>query len=384
LHRIAPAAWRRVDLMPGFKPTRGVGRRGVDGRGIAPGDAGSGAAESDRRRVIEVRDDARSQRALAPGFRRTIDGQLLTAIGDGMRQSSLRTLLVTLAMTLLSLGPSAVSAVQAATCGDSVGPCSCGDTVITSTKLGATDPILSTTCPDTGLIVDPFSVPTPGLTLEIAGTLRGSGRGFGIQLARNADHVVITTGHIVGYDVGVGAFNLATNSEFSRLDISDAGAGIELREGSDGNIVANNTISASRTAISVSGDRNEVRQNRTDGAGIVAQLGIGNIVSRNICKDASVCYTIAGDSAVVDRNRSQGNTGTRAFSFFGVFHTVTQNSAESGQGDGFFVQSSFSKFIRNRSNHNAGVGIVGQGFGNEYTDNRCTGNGEASSPPGLC
>src|SRR5262245_10446465 len=104
-----------------------------------------------------------------------------------MRQTSPRApLAILLTLALTALGAWAIPHARAAECGDAVGPCQCGDRVVTDTKLGGTDPVLRTTCPCDGLIV------TSRVTLDIGGTLRGQGDTCsGIVLEGNATGVVV-------------------------------------------------------------------------------------------------------------------------------------------------------------------------------------------------
>src|SRR5262245_30684672 len=92
-----------------------------------------------------------------------------------MRRLVSRSLLVTAALALISFAHSAVSPALAQCvfapgppCGEGVGPCRCGDTVVKSTKLDRSDPVLQTPCPENGLAV------ASGVRLEVGGTVRAA------------------------------------------------------------------------------------------------------------------------------------------------------------------------------------------------------------------
>ena len=77
-----------------------------------------------------------------------------------MRDLLLRALLITPALALIASAQGAVSPALGAcqapgpACGDGIGvPCSCGDTVVTYTRLSGSDPVLQTPCPFDGLFV---------------------------------------------------------------------------------------------------------------------------------------------------------------------------------------------------------------------------------------
>jgi Right handed beta helix region len=302
-------------------------------------------------------------------------------------------LIVFLACNLMILGHGSVTPAFGAPCGDGVGPCSCGDTVVTSSRLDGSDPVLKTPCPCDGLIVE------SGVTLVIGGTIR---RGqsdaciglfpSGIILAPNAKDVTITTGRIVGFDIGVRSdFDTGVvRGRFTRLQILDSRLfGIRL----DGDILytwANVVKNASlRAAIEIFGNGNEVSLNRAeDSAFGVVVNGINNVIARNLAvRNDFDGFTISGNNATVDRNRAQYNGG-EGFFIEGVNHAVTLNIAEQNGTDGFTVFATESSFRRNRSDYDAIFGIFDFADGmttNMYIDNRCTGSGFfPTNVPGAC
>src|SRR5262247_3599635 len=119
-----------------------------------------------------------------------------------MRHLVSRSLLVTAALALISFTHGAVPPalaqcvfVPGSPCGERVGPCRCGDTVVTSTRLDGSDPVLQTPCPMNGLSV------ASGVRLEVGGTVRAAAGNTcsGIVVLPNATNVVVTTGKIVGF-----------------------------------------------------------------------------------------------------------------------------------------------------------------------------------------
>lgn len=303
-----------------------------------------------------------------------------------MRHAAVRFLLIIPVLALISLGPRAVSFAQGepGACGDGLGPCRCGDSVLTDTRLDGSDPVLKTPCPCVGLFV------ASGVRLVIGGTIQSASNNTcsGIVVPPGATDVVVTVGRIVGFEKAVEAGSFAAGvrrSEFSRLQLVDNNLGISLL--GDDNLIAQNISTQSQFfAIGVSGARNTVILNRTEeGQHGLDVEGNDNVVSRNqALRHQLDGIIIAGERATVDRNRAQYNEGA-GFVVMGTDHTVTLNVAEANDGGGFFIIASASTFARNRSNFNRGFGIDDAGVGNTFTDNRCTGNSLGpSDPSGLC
>jgi len=302
-----------------------------------------------------------------------------------MRNLLVRSLLLPSVLVLIAFGPGAVSPVLGADCGDGVAPCSCGDTVVTYTRLDGSDPVLRTPCPCDGLLV------ASDVTLKINGTIRGQAGNTcsGIRVLPGATDVVVTTGRIVGFDHGVEAEGVS-QSRFSGLQIVNcADTGIEV-EGDDNVIEGNVITGCGSEGIEVEGEGNLVSLNRTEnggGFGIVVD-GEENVVSRNLSqRNAFDGIVVGGEENIVDRNRSKYN-GLEGYFIDGEEHTVTLNIAEGNGTDGFTVFATESTFTRNRSDNNVDLGIfdaAGGGTTNTYTDNRCTSNGAGpSNVPGAC
>jgi len=182
-----------------------------------------------------------------------------------MRETALRALLIIPVLALILIGPGAAVRArgQVGACGDGLGPCRCGDTVVVDTKLDGKDPVLSTPCPCVGLLV------ISGVTLVIGGTIRGASGNTcsGIVVPPRATDVVVTTGTIVGFETAVEGGNIATfgvrRSEFSRLQVVDNNLGISI-VGNDNLIERNVSTRSQFFGIGVSGARNVVTLNRTE------------------------------------------------------------------------------------------------------------------------
>jgi hypothetical protein len=302
-----------------------------------------------------------------------------------MRHPSLRAL-VTLTLALIGVGAAGITPARAADCGDGVGPCHCGDRVVVNTRLGGSDPVLRTPCPCDGLVV------ASGVSLELRGTLTGEQDNFcsGIFLEIGATGVAVTNGRITGFSVGVGAGDApgaVNGGRFANLQILDSSfAGIFLT--GDANVVESNVfLNSFFVGVLLAGNDNIVRLNRVEGSALLGLgvLGTGNTISRNLAlRNDGDGIGVLGEPSIVEANRAAYN-GSNGFVIAGTAVTVSLNIATHNALAGFLVEASDSIFDRNRSAYNVGFGIEDVGSGNEYTDNRCTGNGAgASDPPGLC
>ena len=126
-----------------------------------------------------------------------------------------------LSMAVWLCVPRPATAMRA--CGDDVDghgktvPCACGDLLVSSRTLGASDRITHEPCPAMGLLV---TAPGP-VTLAFQGhTLRGSGQGIGVLVARGSLSLQ-GPGTIDGFGMGVlargpSAFAAAVAMRFSR------------------------------------------------------------------------------------------------------------------------------------------------------------------------
>jgi hypothetical protein len=283
---------------------------------------------------------------------------------------------------LLALTGGALSPAAAAACGDGVGPCRCGDVVVTDTSLAGSDPVLKTRCPCDGLIV------APGVTLVIGGTIeaQAGNQCAGIRFTPGTAGAAVKTGRINGFDIGVDAGGV-TGLSISRLLVGNSGTSGILVEGDDNRLESNVVTRSGLFGIDVFGARNEVRLNRTEDAGLSGMTvsGPDSVVSRNlVLRSGFDGLSVFGDRAIVDRNGSRYNGGS-GFLLDGLDQGVTLNVSETNGFDGFTVLASDSTFSRNRSKDNGQLGIQDFGDGNSYAHNLCVNNASGrSDPPGLC
>jgi hypothetical protein len=291
---------------------------------------------------------------------------------------TLSSVLIAPVLIFMALAEGPMSLVFGDVCGDGIGPCHCGDVVVTDTLLGGSDPVLRTRCPCDGLSV------ASGITLEIVGTIRAEA-GNQCSGIRLADHAVVRTGRVTGFDIGVDAAG-ATGVRIWKLQVSDSGTWGILVEGDD-NQVERNIVTRASTGIEVFGTGNEVRLNRTEDTDLFGMIATGhkNIVSRNlILRSGFDGLVILGERFTVDRNKSRANGGS-GFSIDGARHSVSLNVAEVNQLDGFTVFAGGSTLTRNHSTGNVDFGILNIGDDNVYAKNLCILNGfVGSDPPGLC
>jgi hypothetical protein len=309
---------------------------------------------------------------------------------------ALGVVLVTATVTFMA------QAAQGADCGDGVGPCRCGDRVVTTTTLDGSDPVLSTTCPCVGLIV------ASNVALDIAGTIRGSGSGdpvcYGIHIEDDATNVRITHGRVTGFFMGVfgaggGSAEGVTHVTIAGIQaLGNAESGIHL-EGRDV-VVEHNVVRGNGfVGIDLFAD-SVVRWNKAEAnAHGIFVLGdtvlvANNVAVRNRLRGIEVGTLFGGGTVTVRENRADLNGGL-GFGLFGdhvhaVRNIATRNGRdESGDQarDGFLLECGFCRLERNRSFYNGGFGILEAAAPdpNVYTDNLCGGNALGDSdPPGLC
>jgi hypothetical protein len=299
-----------------------------------------------------------------------------------MRLAVLRARFVTLAVVFIALAGGAMSPALGAPCGNGVGPCHCGDVVVTSTTLRGSDPVLKTRCPCDGLIL------APGVTLQIGGTIRAQAGNqcSGIRFPPETAAAAVRIGRIVGFDTGVAGEGV-TGVRISRVLVDDSATWGILVEGEDNHVESNVVTRSGLFGIDVFGARNEVRLNRTEGSDLIGMIvsGQDSVVSRNVVLGSGFDGLIVlGDHAIVDRNGSRDNGGS-GFVIDGQEHTVILNSAETNGLDGFTVFATASTFTRNGSKGNGEFGILDFADDNTYAGNLCKGNGvDSSRPPGLC
>lgn len=145
-----------------------------------------------------------------------------------------------LAWTTLIVASPAVAA--AGPCGDQLDgvriACRCGDTVVSDTRLLATDPVVTDRCPLDGLTIRASSL-AESIRLDLDGhELRGSGVGIGIRVAyggTDGAHLVGSPpegyGSISGFGVGLAVTEPTALARATRLDLranSEEGARVTM------------------------------------------------------------------------------------------------------------------------------------------------------------
>jgi hypothetical protein len=329
-------------------------------------------------------------------------------------------LLVVLSLTfLVALAGSGTRApAAAADCGDGVGPCRCGDTVVTNTTLNDTDPVTATVCPCDGLLV------ASGVELNLGGrTISGSGVCIGVRIGPSGSsfEASVGGGRITKFGTGV---HSSVEGGYTRLHhlrvIENSGVGVSLSEvgsviedcivsrnggagirlgtgdeppgggvvqrchvddnqghgidvGYRGIVVQKNTVRRNTGRGIVACCReNLVSLNRVEGNGYGLSVGSDfdvpslltsverNVVLRNLAGGVR----ITGVGVLVEHNQSKFN-GSEGFDITGTEHTVTLNIAVSNGGDGYAVSSAGTAFQNNTANHNGRVepGQPADGYG---------------------
>jgi hypothetical protein len=329
-------------------------------------------------------------------------------------------------------GFAAVTSAQGRNCGDGVGPCSCGDTVVANTTLDASDPVTSAVCPCDGLVVD-------GVTFDLGGhTLRGSGQCSGVTVLTSANPdppATVTNGHIVNYSIGLDVRN--EHHHFASLNITGNDTGVEVRGGrnllekstvhgnrgvgihlgSDSNTVRNvaitrngeqgivvggrgfhlverSTVTGNTSdGIDVFGDSSRIRDNvvrDNGGHGVLVRASFrGEVIGNVITGNGGHGLDLVGNGFTIDHNRITAND-ENGMRIGGHGHMVTKNITSGNGGDspefhGLLNDAFDSHVTGHRSERNAGFGIKATGAGNAYDANVCSGNGLGDSdPPGLC
>jgi parallel beta-helix repeat protein len=308
-----------------------------------------------------------------------------------MRNRHLSLLIVTLSLLAIVAVSGAGAPAFGAPCGGVV-PCSCGDTVTADrTLVCGVDPVTTTVCPGDGLIMD-----TDGVALNLNFcTIRGDGDNIGTGIVIDADAVVVRSGRITGFGVGVATVPMigtTDGSTLTGLNIYDNGAGIHIM--ATNTAVKNNLVRLNDShgitvlvPMVMGPHNNTVSGNRSEDNGFdgVVVHGAMNTVTGNFAQRNGGDGFEIGGQATVKQNRAKYNA-LEGFVISGQGHWVTLNEAHMNGTDGFTVSANMSRFDRNRSDYNGDFGIREvMAVGNAYTANRCTGNQDGpSSPAGLC
>jgi hypothetical protein len=331
-----------------------------------------------------------------------------------------------LASFLAILMTAAVAATaRAADCGDTAGPggsrvaCFCGDTVVTSTTLRTTDPVVTALCLGPGL-----SIGADGITLncngrQMNGDLTDSGilldgrTGVTVRSCKIADFstgidLLASSGNrLLSSSIGVGTFGirlqLGSDGNLirgNRLTVENGGDAINLAEASGNQILTNileGVLPLSGDGIDLDGPANDnaIRGNVITGfggSGVELDLGGGNVIAENISSGNGIGVRVATFEAntiernttddneadgldicceghTVDRNRARRN-GFNGITVLGDSNTVTRNTADDNLGNGIGVDGGENTVDRNRGRGNSINGLeVIFGSGNRITRN---------------
>lgn len=238
----------------------------------------------------------------------------------------------------------------AAACGDDVGgvrvACSCGDLVVSSTILSATDPVVSQPCPGDGLLI---AAPqgADGLVLDLAGlSLVGTGDGIGLRVVRGGEGGAV----IIGGDGGT----RATIARF-RTGIVAAGSSV-VKELRYVDLVANvedgmHIRSSGMLAESVTAQRNGGDGMRVSGHG-------STLIDVESQENLGSGLRVGGTAATI-RARSAGNGGNGAV-LTGRGHDLTSSELSGNGAAGVMASGRGHAASAVRVEGNGRGGIVGR------------------------
>ncbi|MBU1036720.1 right-handed parallel beta-helix repeat-containing protein, partial [Patescibacteria group bacterium] len=239
----------------------------------------------------------------------------------GFRKSPFIFLVVFLIIQILTgaLYLSKLQKAQAADCGDGVGACSCGDTVVADHTLTG-----DLNCDEDGLIIG-----ADGITINGNGhTLTGDGdiNDYGIY---NNDYDYATTTNLIITNFSAGVyFSNTSSSTIQNITANSNTYGIYLSS-SDSNILTNNTT------------------NSNSSYGIYI-IGANNTLTSNVANNNS-------------------NSGIGFIS--GNYNTLTNNTTNSNSSYGIYIGSTDNTLTNNTTNSNSSHGIYINGANNTLTSN---------------
>jgi hypothetical protein len=212
------------------------------------------------------------------------------------------------------------TAASAADCGDKVPggrvACSCGDAVVTDTKLMPGDPVVSEPCSGDGLTLMPPSG-SDGITINLNGlVLTGTGSGVGIRSERGGElgNRILGGGdgrraEILGFASGIRGSGRNVLREVSAIDVHDnKHDGVSVR--TSGLVMRDvNSHSNGRDGISLSGHDNELVDvvsggNRRDGLQV---RGSGTKVAAETAGNRRNGTVVGGRDNDVSSLHSNGN-----------------------------------------------------------------------------
>ena len=243
---------------------------------------------------------------------------------------------------LAALAGTAQAAPPGPACGETI----TADTTLTADLLG---------CPGDGLVIG-----AGGVTLDLAGHriggdgvpgLAGPDRGI---VAEGRTGISVVRGHVEGFDFGI-VLDHTTGAVLRRLDVRGVtGRGLQLQNGSNGNLVEGNASSENgRSGIALlDSSGNLVRRNRVVDNALTGIRGVGatgNMVEANVASGN-------GNDGIAFADGSDGNR------FAG-------NAISDSQWGVLLLGSSYNLVRGNRVDRVA-LGVAVEGDGNRILANR--------------
>jgi parallel beta-helix repeat protein len=325
----------------------------------------------------------------------------------------------------LALGLAWTWPVWAADCGDSAGvggarvPCACGDSVVTDTTLGATDPIVMDGCRDD--VAAGLDLVQPSITLDCAG-LTIDGPGFDSHCARDetcragimvsASRVTVQRctvqefGFAIGTAKGVSRLLIQANTLHNSLKgillgepVTDSRVigntasnntefGIQFKNGPVGNLIqGNTTINNGRDGIQINQEakHNRIILNYVSGNGSRGGIRVDarssdNLIENNFVQGGvfGIAFNAETTQNLVRRNVITGTTLAGIwFDGPGGPNTVRDNLITANQGEGIRLeeQADHHRIQRNFAFDNAAGGIEVCGADNRIAGNQAFNNG---------
>jgi parallel beta-helix repeat protein len=267
------------------------------------------------------------------------------------------------------------SPAAAQTCGGSQ-PCECGDRVTSNRNLAAgVDPVLSTVCPDNGLIMD-----TPNVTLDIGRRNKIVGSGDSIGILITADGVTIKNGGVDNFATGISGTTNDSRIETIRPHLN--GVGVALGDEDDGigdgiflvgdgndliGILAKNNAN---NGVTVLGNDNLLQGHNDEYNGFHGILVRGNLnhlvanlASENRKSGPGNGITVRGSNNNIERSRVT-KMNTNGIVVDGDNNTLSQNQVVKQDQKGIVVDGANNVLTENKATGSKGVGIIVTGTGN--------------------
>lgn len=244
-----------------------------------------------------------------------------------------------------------VASGEAASCGDTAGPlhtrvpCACQDTVVTSTRLRSTDPVVSSVCTSGNAL----TIGADKIVLDCRGlSIRGGSPGAALTPAAGLRGIF---GQRSGVTVKNCSVQVFTN-------------GIELL--GHRNHVLGNVTSETLAGILIDGDDNWIAHNRAEHAfaqGLFVTGGHRNVILHNRATKSFDGLVVDGDKHRIKWNVTNENQRT-GIDVGGSGNVLVGNEAHRNgdgegpeRGDGFLVEGTGNVLFGNLATHNEAKGF---------------------------